>query len=62
MAAPVLRANGKHRAVPVPAGKHDVVMRYEPPGLWIGIGITLLAALTSAAAWVRAGPPRRGES
>jgi uncharacterized membrane protein YfhO len=60
--APVLRANGKHRAVAVPAGKHEVVMRYEPPGLWIGIGLTVLAALASAAAWVRAGPPRRGES
>ena len=62
VSAPILRADGKHRAVAVPAGKHEVVMRYEPPGLWIGIGLTVLAALASAAAWVRAGAPRRGES
>jgi hypothetical protein len=55
----VLRANGKHRAVAIPAGKHEVVMWYEPPGLSIGIGLTVLAALTSVAAWVLAGPPRR---
>ncbi len=40
MPAPVLRANGKHRAVAVPAGKHEVVLRYEPPGLAAGIGLS----------------------
>jgi hypothetical protein len=59
--APVLRANGKHRAVPIPAGKHEVLMRYEAPGMRIGVGLSVFAALTAAAAWARAGPPRRGE-
>jgi len=45
---PVLRANGKHRAIAVPAGKHEVVMRYEAPGL-------LLGALVSGAAFVVCG-------
>jgi len=35
--APVLRANGKHLAVAIPAGRHDVELRYEPPGLLAGI-------------------------
>jgi hypothetical protein len=57
--APVLRANGKHRAVAIPAGKHEVVMRYSPPGLWIGIGATALAGLTCVTLWVLAGAQRR---
>jgi hypothetical protein len=40
--APVLRANGRHRAVPVPPGTHRVVLSYEPPGLLPGL---LLSAL-----------------
>ena len=55
--APVLRANGKHRAVPVPAGRHEVVLRYEPPGLGLGMALTALALLASAAGWVVAGRP-----
>ena len=43
---PVLRANGKHRAVAVNAGKHDVVLRYEPPGLVPGAVVSLLALAT----------------
>ena len=43
--APVLRANGKHRAVALPEGGHDVVMRYEPPGLRAGVWSTATSAL-----------------
>jgi hypothetical protein len=46
--APLLRADGRHRAVPVPAGRSRVVLSYRPPslakGLWIGfaaLGLTL---------------------
>jgi uncharacterized membrane protein YfhO len=55
--APVLRANGKHKAVPVSAGRHEVVLRYEPPGLGLGMALTALALLASAAGWVVAGRP-----
>jgi len=51
--APVLRANGKHRAIPVGAGQHDVVLRYRAPGLAAGLWISALAALTTAAASIR---------
>jgi hypothetical protein len=44
----VLRANGKHRAVPVPAGRHTVQLRYRPPNLRLGLTLTALAG----AAWV----------
>jgi hypothetical protein len=42
--APVLRADGRHRAVPVPAGTSRVLLSYRPPGLAGG----LLAAAASA--------------
>jgi len=47
-AGTVLRANGKHRAVPVPAGRHTVQLRYRPPNLRLGLALTALAG----AAWV----------
>ena len=43
--APVLRANGKHRAVAIPGGEHDVVMRYHAPGLVAGAWSSTLAAV-----------------
>ncbi len=56
--APVLRSNGKHRAVPLPAGARDVTLRYDPPGLWIGLLLTLLSLLVALGVWVAA-PGRR---
>ena len=53
--ATVLRANGKHCAVAVPAGRHRVELRYEPPGLHLGIvcsGCALL--LVAVMLWRRA--------
>jgi len=41
--AVVLRADGRHCAVPIPAGKSQVRLRYRPPGLGLGL---LVAGLT----------------
>jgi hypothetical protein len=51
--APVLRANGKHRAVAVPAGTHEVRLRYDPPGLRTGIALASLAVGGAALLWWR---------
>jgi hypothetical protein len=45
--AAVRRANGKHRAVPLPRGRHEVVLRYEPPGLTLGLVMTAVALLAA---------------
>jgi hypothetical protein len=55
--APVLRADGKHRAVRVPAGRHQVVLEYEAPGLALGLAITALSLLLAGVLWVVT-PPR----
>jgi hypothetical protein len=44
-AVATLRANGKHRAVPVPPGRHEVVLRYEPPGLGPGLAVAAVSWL-----------------
>ena len=47
--APVLRANGKHLAVPVGPGTHEVRLQYVAPGRRAGIVISLVSlALTLA--------------
>ena len=46
--APALRANGRHCAVPIPAGRSRVSFRYTPPRLGLGLlvsAVSLLAAL-----------------
>jgi hypothetical protein len=48
---PVHRANGKHRAVPVPAGAHEVVLRYDAPGWSTGLVLTGLSLLAAFALW-----------
>jgi membrane protein YfhO len=51
--ADVLRANGKHRAVAVPAGRHAVEMRYHAPGLALGLALMAAAAAACVAGWMR---------
>ena len=53
----VLRANGKHQAVPVPAGRHEVVLRYRPPGLGLGLAGTGLGALLAVLLCLRPSGP-----
>ena len=45
--ARVLRANGKHMAVPLGPGHHQVVLRYRPPGLRLGLALAAVASVTT---------------
>ncbi|HET8940121.1 MAG TPA: YfhO family protein, partial [Polyangiales bacterium] len=45
VATPVLSANFACRAVPVLAGRHRIVLRYVPPGLFAGVVVSLISAL-----------------
>ena len=56
---PVLRANGKHRAVAVSAGRHEVVLRYQAPGLAGGVALSLVS-LVAALVMVVTGSRRTG--
>jgi hypothetical protein len=58
--APVLRANGKHRAVAIPAGKHEVVLRYVAPGFAAGVAVSLVSLVAAALLWRAAGREARG--
>ena len=51
--APVIRADLALRAVPVPSGRHRVVLRYLPRSLIAGLVTTLLAAAVLATLWHR---------
>jgi Bacterial membrane protein YfhO len=57
---PILAANHAVRAVPVPAGNHEVIFRYRTPGLLVGLAVSLLFLLGGAVAKAvrrSAGPP-----
>jgi len=58
--APVLRANGKHRAVPVPGGHREVALTYVPPGMMPGLWVSLLSAGVALLGWVRASLTKGG--
>ena len=49
----VRRANLGLMAVEIPAGSHQIVLRYQPRTVPIGIGLSLLSALLLAGAWTR---------
>jgi uncharacterized membrane protein YfhO len=48
--ADVLRANVGFRAVPVPAGTHELVLLHRPDGLALGLAASASAALLVLAA------------
>ncbi len=37
------RSVGLLQGLPVPSGEHQVVVSYRPPGLWVGLSLSLLA-------------------
>jgi hypothetical protein len=53
LAAGVVRANGWQRAVPVPTGRHRVILRYDPPGLVSGVAGTIAASILALLLWAR---------
>jgi hypothetical protein len=55
--AAVLRADGRHLAVRIPAGQSRIEMRYRPPHLRAGLVLSCAAAVLMAVLWVR-GKPR----
>jgi uncharacterized membrane protein YfhO len=54
---PVLRGDVLFRVVPVPAGEHDIELRFEPASLSLGLGVSgaalllMLGALVVPGAW-----------
>jgi len=47
--ARILRADGRHRAVPVPPGQSRVVMSYRPPGLAAAFAVSAVGILATLA-------------
>jgi hypothetical protein len=52
-AVPVSKADGKHRAVPIEAGRHQVVLVYRAPGLSPGLLLTVLSGVATAVLLLR---------
>lgn len=51
----ILRADGRHRAVPVAAGQSRVVMSYRPPGLPAAFAVSAVGVLATLASLRRKG-------
>jgi hypothetical protein len=51
--AAILRADGRHQVVRVPAGQSRIDLRYEPPHLRAGVALSCATALLMAVLWVR---------
>jgi hypothetical protein len=55
------RANVGFQALPVPAGRHDVELRYRPFAVVLGFGITALTLAAAAVVLASGGPARDAE-
>ena len=51
--APLLRANGRHCAVPIPGGRSRVTLRYAPPRMRTGLAVSALSLLATLALLAR---------
>lgn len=58
---PLVLTNAAFRGLLVPAGRHTVRMRFDPPVLWRGVAVTL-AALVALAALAAFGDNRRSKA
>lgn len=58
---PTLRADASWQAIPVPAGEHEVVLRYRPASVRVGRAVSLLA-LAVAAVMLCLGRPLRARA
>ena len=54
--AAVVRADGRHQAVRIPAGRSRIDLRYEPPHLRAGAALTCATAILMAALWASGRP------
>jgi uncharacterized membrane protein YfhO len=58
---PAVRVDGLVQGIPVPAGRHQVTLRYDPPGARAGLAVSFLT-LGGLLAWLalwRRSPARR---